>query len=319
MEEMKKDIRTEWETTDMGELTKIVGIEITQSPGWISISQKQSIQNILERQGLTEASPVQMPLNLNIKIVPNPDGNEGNWSNAFAQLLGELQFIVNVTCPNIAFSVNRLTSYTANPSMQHQTALKRILWYLSGTRMHGITYKQVPEPIIFKGFANAAYQNRDNGKLTTGYVFITTEGAITWQLGRQSIMASSSTEAEYIALWEAGKEASWLRNLYRELGYPQQQPTTLMENNEGAYLIAKNPIFHKRTKHIDSKFHWVREKVAAGRFDPELCCTEDQTTDVLTKALPCPKHEKHAHEMGLLTVWRGVLGNKAWGMVSRIT
>jgi hypothetical protein len=168
--------------------------------------------------------------------------------------------------------------------------------------MHGITYKQVPEPIIFKGFANAAYQNRDDGKLTTGYVFIATEGAITWQSGRQSITASSSTEAEYIALWEAGKEASWLRNLYHKLGYPQQQPTMLMEDNEGAYSIAKNPIFHKRTKHIDSKFHWVREKVAAGRFDPELCCTEDQTADVLTKALPCPKHKKHAHEMGLSTV-----------------
>jgi hypothetical protein len=127
IEKMKKDIRTEWETTDMGEPTKIVGIEITQSPGWISISQKQSIQNILERQGLAEASPVWMPLDLNVKIVPNPDGNEDDWSNVFAQLLGELQFIVNATCPDIAFSVNRLTSYTANPSMQHQTALKRIL------------------------------------------------------------------------------------------------------------------------------------------------------------------------------------------------
>jgi hypothetical protein len=186
--------------------------------------------------------------------------------------------------------------------MQHQTALKRILRYLSGTQMHGITYKQVPEPIISKGFADAAYQNRDDGKSTTGYVFIAAEGAITWRSGRQSITASSSTEAEYIALWEAGKEASWLRNLYRELGYPQQQPTMLMEDNEGAYSIAKNPIFHKRTKHIDSKFHWVREKVAVGRFNPELCHTEDQTADVLTKALPCPKHEKHAHEMGLLTV-----------------
>ena len=121
-----------------------------------------------------------MPLNLNVKIVPNPDGNEGDRSNAFAQLLGELQFIVNEICPNIAFSVNQLTSYTANPSMQHQTALKRILRYLTGTRTHGITYKQVPEPIIFKGFADAAYQNRDDGKSTTGYVFIAAEGAITW-------------------------------------------------------------------------------------------------------------------------------------------
>ena len=72
-----------------------------------------------------------MPLNPNIKIVPNPEGNDGDCSNAFAQLLGELQYIATVMCPNIAYAVNRLASYIANPSMQHQTTLKRILRYLS--------------------------------------------------------------------------------------------------------------------------------------------------------------------------------------------
>ena len=83
MEAIKHDIRTEWETTDMGEPAKIVGIEISQSPGKISISQKQNIQKILERQGLAEASPVQIPLDPNIKIQSNPDGNEGNHSNSY--------------------------------------------------------------------------------------------------------------------------------------------------------------------------------------------------------------------------------------------
>jgi hypothetical protein len=138
MEQMKNDICTEWETTDMGEPTKIVGIEISQSPGQISISQKQNIQKILEKQGLTNASPVQMPLDLNVKIGLNPDGNEGNRSNSYAQLLGELQFIANATRPDIAFAVNRLASYTANPSMQHQTAIKSVLRYLSGTRTYSM-------------------------------------------------------------------------------------------------------------------------------------------------------------------------------------
>jgi len=303
MEGMKNDIHTEWETTDMGEPTKIVGIEINQSPGQISITQKQSVQGILERQGLADANPVQMPLDPNIKIIANPDGNEGNRSNAYAQLLGELQFIANATRPDIAFAVNRLASYTANPSMQHQTALKRILRYLSGTRTYGITYKTPPESTVtFMGFADAAFANREDGKSTTGYVFIAADGAITWRSGKQSVTSQSSTEAEYIALWEAGKEASWLRNLYRELGLPQQKPTTIMQDNTGTVAIARNPLFHKRTKHIDSKFHWVREKVQAGRFDAEICRDEDQTADVLTKALPRPKHERHTKEMGLSAV-----------------
>ena len=302
MEEMKKDIRTEWETTDMGEPNKIVGIEINQSEGQISISQKQNIQKVLQRQGLADASPVQTPLDPNVKILPNPDGNEGNRSNSFAQLLGELQFIANATRPDIAFAVNRLASYTANPSMQHTTALKRILRYLSGTRAYGITYKHAPEPVTFKGFADAAFADREDGKSTTGYVFIAGDGAITWRSGKQGITAQSSTEAEYIALWEAGKEVSWLRNLHRELGFAQQEPTMIMQDNTGTVAIAKNPLFHKRTKHIDSKYHWVREKVAAGRFDAELCRTEEQTADVLTKALPRPKHQRHTKEMGISPV-----------------
>jgi hypothetical protein len=110
MEEMKKDIRTEWETTDLGEPSKIVGIEISQSSEGITISQKKSIQHILEKQGLADANTVQMPLDPHIKIIPNPDENEGDRSNLYTQLLGELQYVVNLTCSNIAFAVNRLAS-----------------------------------------------------------------------------------------------------------------------------------------------------------------------------------------------------------------
>jgi len=180
MAEIKKDIRTEWETTDMGKPSKIVGIEITQTKDAITISQKQNIQRILERQGLADANPVHMPLDPCVKILPNPDGNEGDRSNSFAQLLGELQFVANSTRPDIAFAVNRLASYMANPSMQHQTTLKRILRYLSGTKAHGITYSHTPEPVPFYGYADASYKNRDDGKLTTGYVFLAAGGAITW-------------------------------------------------------------------------------------------------------------------------------------------
>jgi len=111
-----------------------------------------------------------------------------------------------------------------NPSMQYQMALKRILRYLSGTKTYGITYKDIRgSPVSFLGYANTAYKNRDDNKLTTGYIFIAVEGAITWQLSRQSVTAESSTEAKYIALWEASKEASWLRNLYNELGFTQNE------------------------------------------------------------------------------------------------
>ena len=189
----------------MGTPRKIVGISIHQTPDGISISQKQNIDKILQKQGLTKAQTVQMPLDPKVKIVPNPEGNDGDCSNSYTQLLGELQFVANSTCPDIAFAVNRLTSYAANPSMQHWTAVKRILHYLSGTRDYGITYHYSPDPVTFEGYADASYKSHDDGKSITGYIFLAAGGAITWRSGKQSVTTLSSTEAEYIALWKLEK------------------------------------------------------------------------------------------------------------------
>jgi hypothetical protein len=103
-------------------------------------------------------------------------------------------------------------------------------------------------------------------------------------------------------MWEAGKEVSWLGNLYKELRLIQKDPTLIYCDNQSTTAIAKNPLFHKRTKHIDGWFHWFREKVDAGRFIAEDIHTNDQTANVLTKALPCPKHERHTKEMGILPI-----------------
>jgi hypothetical protein len=137
MEEMKNNIHTEWETTDLGEPTKIVGIEITLKEHTVTISQQRYIENILKKEGLEHTNAVSTPLDQNVPIEPNPKGNKGNQSNAYARLLGELQFLVNATRPDITYTVNRLAAYTANPSLQHTTALKRILHYLVGTRAMG--------------------------------------------------------------------------------------------------------------------------------------------------------------------------------------
>src|SRR6266850_444911 len=140
MSEMKEMIRGEWEVTDLGEPAKIVGIEIQMKPTKVIISQKQYIESILNKEGMERANPVGMPMDLKTIIEANPDGTEGSHSNSYARLLGELQYLANATRLDIAFTVNRLASYTANPSLQHMGTLKRLLRYLSGTRSFGITY-----------------------------------------------------------------------------------------------------------------------------------------------------------------------------------
>ena len=303
MEAMSDDLKSEWQMTELGEPSKIVGIEIVIGERSITISQKKYIENILLKEGLERANPVSMPLDPNAPLEPNPDGGEGDRSNSYARLLGELQFLANATRPDIAFAVNRLASYTANPSIQHISALKRILRYLAGTKSYGITYTaDSDQSNLFHGYADAAYGNLDERKSTTGYVFIAGKGAITWRSKKQQVVALSSTEAEYVALSEAAREACWLRSLFKELGYEQNYPTQIHGDNEGALAMAKNPQFHQRAKHIDIKWHSIRQMIKRKKIQVESCRGQQQTADVLTKALPRPKHKQHVSEMGMAPI-----------------
>ena len=255
----RADIERKWEVTDLGKPSKIVGIEINQTKDFISISQIKYIESILWREGMEHCNTVSTPLDPNVPLLPNLEGNEGSHSNSYVRLLGQLQFVTNAMCPDICYAVNRLVAYTANPSLQHTTALKHILCYLSRTRMYRIIYRLLPhQSNFFYGYADAAYGNADEHQSTTGYVFIAGKGAITWSSRKQIATALSSTEAEYVALSEALQEAFWLRNIYDELGLLQEDmPTEIWGDNEGSIAMVKNPQFHKCSKHIARHWHWV--------------------------------------------------------------
>ncbi len=192
----------------------------------------------------------------------------------------------------------------ANSSMQHMGVLKRVLHYLKGTKEYGITYQAqaTQDNNFFHGFADAAYANCDNHKSTLGYIFLAAGGTITWQSKKQTIVALSSTEAEYIVLSEARHEACWLRNLSEELGFPQDLPTELKGDNMGAIVMVWNPQFHKRSKHIATKWHWICDLIQYGIVQAESCQDLEQTTNALTKALTHPKHKWHTTEIGLSTI-----------------
>ena len=303
---MKEEIKASWDVTDMGEPTKIIGIEISHVGNTVTISQQCYIESILECENLTDCNPISMPMDPKVKILLNLDGNEGSQSNYFAQILGELQFLANATWPDIAFTINRLCSYTANPTVQHVTALKQILQYLKGTKSHRITYSSSHGDNnnlfhgFFHGFTDAAYANTDNYKSMAGYVFIAAGGAITWWSKRQTFTALSTTEAEYVALSEAAREAYWLRNLHEELGFKQELPTTIKGNTNGSISMARNPQFHNGAKHITIWYHRVQDVTNEGIIKIDPC-----RADVLTKALHCFKHWKHITEMGMKSTLEG--------------
>ena len=125
---------------------------------------------------------------------------------------------------------------------------------------------------------------------------------MSWSSKLQPVVALSTTEAEYIAAVEAGKEIVWMRNLLGELGYPVTIPSSLFIDNESAVTVSKNPEHHGRMKHLDLRFFWLRDAVDSGFISPLRIAGVEQPADILTKAVPLPKVEFCRTKMGISDV-----------------
>jgi hypothetical protein len=124
-----------------------------------------------------------------------------------------------------------------------------------------------------------------------GYIFMLAQGAITWSSKMQRSVLTSTAEAEYYALAYAGKEAVWIRNLLGQLGFAQDQPTTIYGDNQGALTLAENPEFYARTKYIDVSAHYIRELTEDHVVKLEYKPTDEMLTDCLTKPLKAAQHQ----------------------------
>jgi hypothetical protein len=183
MDQLKADLNTILDLTDIGEPLKIIGIKITCRPDSICIMQKNYIESILKWEGMENCHPVKMLLDHHIVLTRNPIGEDADCSNSFASLIGSLQYLSMAMWPDITYAINRLSTYMANPSLAHQTAVKHILRYLAGTKSKGIIYHAEPTDLQgdnpFYGYANAAYMNSEDYHSTSRYVFIVSARAIT--------------------------------------------------------------------------------------------------------------------------------------------
>jgi hypothetical protein len=170
-------------------------------------------------------------------------------------------------------------------------AAKRVLRYLQGTKDLGIVYQgDTNTDTSIVGFSDSDWAgDKDTRRSTTGFLFMLGSGVVSWSSKLQPTVALSSAEAEYMAACAAVQEAIHLRQLLEDLGYKQDQATVIFEDNQGCITLSENPVFHKRTKHIDIRYHFIRERVASGEIELRYVATEHQLADLLTKALAGPR------------------------------
>ncbi|XP_057548061.1 secreted RxLR effector protein 161-like [Amaranthus tricolor] len=219
----------------------------------------------------------------------------------YASAIGSIMYAMICTRPDVAFALSMCSRYQSNPGDAHWIAAKNILKYLRRTKDKFLVYGGANE-LLVTGYTDASFQtDKDDFRSQSGFLFCLNGGAVSWKSSKQSSVADSTTEAEYIAAAEAAKEAVWIRKFISDLGVVPsiENGIKLYCDNEGAIAQSKEPRSHQNSKHVERKFHLIREIVGRQDVIISRVDTTDNIADPLTKPLPQPKHECHTRSMVL--------------------
>jgi hypothetical protein len=280
-----------------GPLEWCLGIQVVNSHDSIRLLQIKYINDILKRFNMVDCKPARVPLDPGV-IFSFADSPKTTEEKAvmlkepfcrFRALVGSLLYCAVATRPDISTAVSKIGHVMSNPGPSHWRQALHILRYLKHTKDLGLVFtKHHSSPNTLSGFCDADFANCvDSRKSTSGYFFSLNGGPICWQSKLQPVVSLSTTEAEYVALSGAGCEAVFVRGLLQDLGFTQVSPTIIFEDNTGCLVLSKDEaVLHNRTKHIDIKYHKIRELVAGGVINVVQCSTTDMIADVLTKLLP---------------------------------
>ena len=296
LDSIKRSLKAKFKMTDQGPISYILGVSVTRdrSNRILRLQQTRYIHSLLERFNMVDCNPTCTPADPSIKL-SKPLENEIINDKPYQQAIGALMYLMLATRPDITAALTKLSQFAISYSSTHWTALKRIFRYIKGTANNTLVLGGLSgstQPIILKGSCDADWAgDTDDRRSTTGYIFLINNHAISWQTHKQNSVATSSTQAEYQALSSATKEAIWLRNLLEELGFRQQEPTTIQQDNKLTITLVNNLTNHKQTKHIDIVHHFVCECIEEKKITLEYCPTEDIIADAMTKPLTRAKFE----------------------------
>lgn len=273
---IKHFLQQTFDMTDLGQIQKYLGVLFEYFPQGILLHQKEYTESIIEQflpEGLHTAK---VPLPAGTHLVCDT-GTPPVDSTHYSKLVGKLIFLT-ITRPDISFAVNRIASFMASPQTAHMESALHILRYLKGTTDLGLLYEH-GTPLNVCGYTDADWGTCADTRRSIGaYLFTAANGSISWQSKKQLTVSRSSTESEYRALSDGVQEAVWLSRLLQELQVLPSLPTPVCHSNEdisltlpnsiqlhcdnqSAIKLARNPVFHARSKHIEIHHHFVRESL----------------------------------------------------------
>jgi hypothetical protein len=238
---------------------------------------------------------------MSIRMSPTQDDDrDENMMTTYRSNVSSIMYAAVHSRPGVTFAANLAARYMSNPGKGHATSVVRIFQYLSNTMHKSIEYKQptdVSEQNQLVCYVDSSHADSDDLRTTVGYIIYLNGGPISWRTLLHKGHCGSPTESEYMAMYYAVTEVLSLRHLMDEIGYGQNAPTKVHEDNEGSIKVANNPRCHERLKHIDLKHHIIRDAIESKDIEVMHVQTANQDADILTKPLPKKEHWRHADKM----------------------
>lgn len=304
IDKAKSIFSKEFKTKDLGELKCYLGINVEKDEsGYFHMNQENYINNLLKTFGLEDAKSSSIPMDTSYMKIKDDTLMDNN--SLYRQAIGALLYIGCNTRPDIAASISILSRKISNPSKYDWTQVKQVFRYLKGTKSLKLKLGDAKEADSNQlvGYADADWAGDVlDRKSTSGYVFKYRGGTISWCSRKQSSVALSSTEAEYVSVAEACQEALLLKQLLQDFGEDHENPAIIYEDNQSCLRILENDKTSQRTKHIDIKYHFAKDLCQRGDIQFIFCPTTDMTADLLTKPLSKQRMLKLVDYIGLCDI-----------------
>ncbi|KAG9447193.1 hypothetical protein H6P81_013321 [Aristolochia fimbriata] len=308
LHKVKQFLSTHFDMKDMSDASYVIGIKIHRDrhQGVLDLSQETYINKILERFHMQDCTPTVAPIvkgdTFSMNQCPKNNLEKEHMKNIpYASIVGSLMCSQVCTRPDIAFVVGMLGRYQSNPRLDHWRATKKVLRYLQGTKNYMLTYRR-SDSLEVVGYSDSDFAGCvDSRKSTSRYIFMFVGRVISWRSAKQTIIATSTMEAEFISCFEATSQAMWLKSFIVELRQVDSisRPLQVYCDNLVAMFMAQNNKSGSRSKHIDIKYLAIRERVKDQKVIIEHINTELMLADPLTKSMSPHKFKDHIVTMGL--------------------
>ena len=302
--DLKKELSKSFDMKNLGPAKKILGMKILRDrkARKLWLSQQQYVGRVLERFNMKGVKPVSTPLANHFKLSrvscpTSQDEKEAMAAIPYSSAVGSLMYGMVCTKPDIAHAVGVVSRFLSNPGKEHWEVVKWILRYLKGSSNKYLCFGGSDS--ILKGYTDTDMAgDLDGRKSTSGIVFTFAGGVVSWQSKLQKCVALSTTEAEYISMAKARKEMFWLKRFLDHLGMKQER-YVMHCDSQSALDLSKNLMYHSRTKHIDVRYHWLRQAAKQQQFLLEKIHADKNPADMLTKVVAREKLQLCAELIGM--------------------